>query len=115
MPMINQADWDKQLKVNTDPYGSCIMNVAVEVMRLLDTPEYQEFDADKIINDADDNIKAGGITGHMAGCVAQIVAHCHSRGEEFRIKWNKNYGVDENKAHGGVVNPALITIHRKED
>jgi hypothetical protein len=25
-------------------------------------------------------------------------------------EWNKDHGVDENKAKGGTVNPAIITI-----
>lgn len=113
MSIIKQEDWNEQVKNNTDPYGKCVVDVAREVMRLLDTPEYKEF-THKIINIADDNIKAGSITGFMAGCVAQIVSHCHSRGEEFRKAWNmgnqiKDEGEKANKS-GGVLNPALLNI-----
>jgi len=88
MSIVKQEDWNKWVEKNTDPYGKCCVDVAREVMRLLDTPKYKDFNPHKIICDADDNIKAGGITGFMAGCVAQMVSHCHSRGEEFRQKWN---------------------------
>jgi len=49
----------------------------------------------------------GGITGFMAGCVAGMVSQCHSRGEEFRKKWNESYGAKDAK---GTINPALVTI-----
>lgn len=110
MAIVDQESWDKWVESNTDPYGGCCVKVAEEVMRLLDMPECAEFDCHKIICDADDNVKAGGITGFMAGCVAQMVSKCHSRGEEFRRKWNGDHGVDESEAKGGVVNPAILTI-----
>ena len=113
MPIINIKDWEEQKRINKDPYGKCVIDVAGEVMRLLDIPEYQDFNTHKIICDAEKNIGEDGITGFMAGCVAQIVSHCHSRGEEFRKKWNKDYGVEEDKAKGGVVNPAILTINDK--
>lgn len=112
MPITKQKDWDNWVNKNTDPYGKACVDVAREVMRLLD--EQQEFDTHKIICDADDNIKAGGITGFMAGCVAQIVSQCHSRGEEFRKKWNTDNQIDDegDKANEGkgVLNPALLNL-----
>jgi hypothetical protein len=113
MPIIKQQDWDLWVTNNTDPYGKAIVDVAREVMRLLDERE-GDFDTHKIICEADDNIKMGGITGFMAGCVAQMVSHCHSRGEEFRRKWNvdnqiRDEGEKANES-GGVLNPAVLTI-----
>lgn len=109
MPIINQSDWDDWVAKNTDPYGKCCVGVAREVMRLLD--EQSEFEPDKLITEADRIVDGGGITGFMAGCVAQMVARCHSRGEEFRDKWNKSYGSDSKT---GVVNPAIINIGVKQ-
>ncbi len=74
-----------------------------------DAPEV--LDTHKLICDADKAIKAGGITGFMAGCVAEMVSVCHSRGDEFRKAWNADYGVsDDPSKKKGVVNPALMTI-----
>ncbi len=87
MPIIKQKDWDKQVKNNTDPYGK-----------------------------ADDAIDTGGITGFMAGCVAQMVSHCHSRGNEFLSAWNGDVQCnDEGKKatkKGVALNPALLTISK---
>ena len=81
-------------------------------MEILD--DEKSFDCHKIICQADDEVGAKGITGFMAGCVAQMVSQCHSRGEEFRKQWNldnriNNEGEKANES-GGVLNPALLNI-----
>ena len=92
MPIID-ADAFKQWEDNNkDAYGKCCVDVARKVMELLDqddTPLHNGYHPDPytahgLICKADDLINAGGITGFMAGCVAQMVVKCHSRGEEFR-------------------------------
>lgn len=60
--------------------------------------------------EAEDKFGEIGISGYMAGCCAGWISRFHERGEEFRIYWNKQWGVDEDKANGGVVNPAIMTI-----
>lgn len=50
------------------------------------------------------------ITGFMAGCAAQWIGHYHRRGDEFRMAWNDRYGVTEERAKGGTVNPAIMTM-----
>ncbi len=109
MPIINETEWMDWVKSNNDPYGKCCVDVACEVMRLLDGGE--KFDPHQIITTADNNIEAGGITGFMAGCVAQMVSHYHSRGEEFRKAWNGEVGRHTGQADSdGVLNPAIIHI-----
>jgi hypothetical protein len=109
MPITNKEDWDVWVEKNDDPYGKACVDVAREVMNILDKEE--DFDPHQIICDADDNIKAGGITGFMAGCVSQMVSRCHSRGEEFRKAWNKDVGgVTGQEDSEGVLNPALLNI-----
>lgn len=112
MPIINEKDWQQWVDKNKDPYGKACVDVAREVMRLLD--ERQEFNHHEIICEADKNISTGGITGFMAGCVAQMVSRCHSRGEEFRKKWNLGTQIDSEgeraNKEGGVLNPALLNL-----
>lgn len=105
--------WNSWEKANEkDSYGKCCVDVARETMRLLDDEKHKDFDPNKIICEADDNIKAGGITGFMAGCIAGMISKCHSRGEEFKKKWNESYGVKGERE--GAVNPALVTINIKK-
>ena len=117
MPVIKIEDWNSWVEKNKDPYGKACVDVARRVMEILD--EVEEFDTHAIICLADDEVKAGGITGFMAGCVASMVSHCHSRGEEFRRKWNlDNQLQDEGERaneEGGVLNPALLNLSFSED
>lgn len=81
-------------------------------MEILD--DGKPFDCHAIISRADDEIRAGGITGFMAGAVAKMVSVCHERGEEFRRQWNREtqIGSEGERANesGGVLNPALLNI-----
>lgn len=90
--------------------------VARRAMEILDN-ESEDFDTHALICRADDESKAGGITGFMAGCVASMISQCHSRGEEFRKKWNKDNQIhdegDKANESGGVLNPAILNIEPK--
>jgi hypothetical protein len=107
--LIDPEAWSAWIENNQDPYGGACVKVAEKVMEYLDDPD-RKIDAYKMISEADKESKAGGITGFMAGAVAQMVATCHARGDEFRRDFNKEFGVEEEKAQGGVVNPAILTI-----
>jgi hypothetical protein len=113
--MKNQKNGDSYVKNNNDPYSKCSVDVARQVMKLLDedkTPLHNGYYPDihtahGLICKADDDIRAGGITGFMAGCVAQIVSDCHERGQEFRKSHNGNIKTK------GVINHALVEIKSK--
>jgi hypothetical protein len=93
----NQKLWDSYVETNKDPYGKCCVDVAKRVMELLDedkTPLCYGYHPDihtahGLICKADNDIKAGGITGFMSDCVSQMVSECHERGKEF-MKSYKN-------------------------
>ena len=112
MSIKDQEAWDKWVDANQDAYGGCCVNVARRVMEILD--EGKDFDTHSIICQAEDDIKAGGITGFMAGAVAAMVSKCHDRGEEFRRAWNKDNQIhdegDKANEGKGVLNPALLNI-----
>ncbi len=116
MPITDETIWKSWVDANTDPYGKACVDVARRAMEILDE-EPGDFDCHALICKADKDIKCGGISGFMAGCVAGMISKCHSRGEEFRRKWNKNnqIGDEGDKANesGGVLNPALLNIGTK--
>ena len=115
MKLKDEKKWNIWVEKNTDPYGGACVKVAKRVMELLDkdpTPLRFGYHPDihtahGLICKADDETKAGGITGFMASCVAQMVFECHERGEEFKNSYN---GKEESK---GVVNKAVIEIKTK--
>lgn len=108
MNLKDEAGWNDCVKNNKDPYGKCVVDVARRVMELLD--EGKDFDPHTLICQADDDISAGGITGYMAGAVANIVSYAHERGEEFRKKWNHDVGDGRQDDAEGVLNPAIVVI-----
>lgn len=107
--------WNKYVKSNKSGYGNACIKVARRTMELLDkdpTPLHNGYYPDihtahGLICKADKDTNAGGITGFMAGIVAQMIFECHERGNEFRISHN---GQTESK---GVVNHAILTIKTK--
>ena len=53
-----------------------------------------------------------GLSGFMAGATANALSHFAKKGEEYRIHWNKQYGV-ENAEEKGTVNPEVLSIRKK--
>jgi len=110
MPIIKTDEWNHCVEINSDPYGKPTVDTARRLMEILDEDESPITDVHALVCRADEESGAGGITGFMAGCVASMVSHLHSRGEEFRRAWNDSYHMSPEKDKGGVVNPALLTI-----
>lgn len=117
MKLKDEKKWNNWVEKNTDDYGKACVDVARKVMEILDKGE--DYDCHDIICKADKDSNSGGITGFMAGCIAEMVSVCHIRGEDFRQKWNivNQIGDEGKKANksGGVINPALLTIQTKGD
>lgn len=108
MNLKNEELWNEWETKNVDPYGKQCVDVARRVMEIMDENPNLNIDASALVHQANKDLpEGGGITGFMAGAVAQMVTGCHSRGEEFNASWNKEYGVDNTD---GVVNPAIMTI-----
>lgn len=95
-----KEEWKKAVGENClDGYSFGVVEATIKVFGALDLGKTPE-DAIKEVNEM-------GISGFMAGCMAQWVSQFHIRGEEFRIFWNDKYG---QKDSSGVINPAILTI-----
>ena len=103
-----EAEWEKSVMGNQDGYGHGVVDATVVVCAALDSG--------KSCDEARNASYGLGITGFMAGCMAQWVAYFHPRGEEFRRFWNKDnqIGDEGERANdsGGVLNPALLSLSR---
>lgn len=112
MPIVDEAGWKRCVENNQDGYGAQIVEVARHLMDMLDDEAFELTTCHKAICQADNMTDDPGITGNMAACVAKIVAGCHSRGEEWRTKWNlENQSTDEGERANkgkGILNPALL-------
>ena len=115
VPIIDAAGWKKWEDNNTDPYGKCCVDIARKVMTILDERP-GDFDCNALISEGEKACGEDGITGFMAGAIAAMVSKCHSRGDEFRRKWNLDTGDEGRKANtaGTVLNPALLCVRSKE-
>ena len=114
MPIIDQEKFDSLVEANRDPYGKKCVDTAQRAMEILDE-EPGDFDTHELICRADNESAGdGGITGFMAGAVASMISACHSRGDEFRRKWNGDNQIadegDKANESGGVLNPALLSV-----
>lgn len=109
----DKKGWAKVLKNNQDDYGKACVDVARQVMVILDKDE-DIGDPHSLICRACEDVDEEGITGFMAGAVASIVSGYHSRGEDFRKVWNiaNQIGTEGEKANKGkgVINPAILNI-----
>lgn len=118
MPIVKTDEWNEAVEVNKDSYGKACVDIARKVMEILDI-EIGDFNCHTLICRAEHKIGEKGITGFMAGCIARMVSRCHSRGEEFRRKWNiDNQICDEGKKaneSGGILNPALLVIKTESE
>lgn len=96
-----EKEFEQAKAKNTDEYGAEIYRVVEKVGQGLDegkTPQEAE----------DFGVEGSDITGFMAGAIAVIIAHFHSRGEEFKTYFNKQMGgTGEEK---GTINPAILEI-----
>ena len=121
-----QADYDKGLEVNQDPYGHRIYTYAQEWADLMGkripegatSPQVMRI----IVDHADEDSRTAdydGITGYMYGAAVSVLAHCWVWGEELRRWHNKTvqFGDEGDRANetGGVLNPALLTISLPDD
>jgi hypothetical protein len=112
MNLRDAEAWKRYEEANDDEYGRCCVDVARRAMEILDNEK--PFSPSNIISRASRELNAG-ISGFMAGAVAEMISRCHERGEEFRQLWNEENQIsaEEERANdrGGVLNPALISIH----
>ena len=88
MPIIDKEGWDKAVEKNPDPYGGAIVKVAGRVMAILDE-EPGDFDCHTLIVRADKETGHYGLSGFQAEAIESTVYVFHSRGEEFRRKWDE--------------------------
>ncbi len=94
-----EKEYKKYVKMNSkNSYSSGVIKATEIVGNALDKGK-----SPKEAMDGD----LGGITGFMAGCLAQAITRFHPRGKEFKKWWNESYGVKDAK---GVVNPAIVTF-----
>lgn len=105
-----EAEYEQYVKVNDDPYSARVVSYGREwadmMEALIEKGAKLEEIADQTSHDADTD----GITGYMHGAAVLGLAHFWVHGDALRVWHNAKHGVTEDKAQGGTVNPAILTI-----
>ena len=105
-----QAEYDRGLANNQDPYGKAVYDFANRWADMLEAEIEKNNDPEKVINElakkTSHDADTDGITGFMYGCAVSILSDCWVYGEILRKWHNKEYEYDGD----GVVNPAILTI-----
>lgn len=112
MKTSNELEWQKWQNNNKDDYGACIIRYAERWANLMEETmtEIGSNVAD-IAGETSEEADTEGITGFMYGAAVAVLSSCWIYGEELK-KWHNNeYGHPEAT---GVINPAIITIGKKE-
>ncbi len=111
-----QAEWDKFVRINTDPYGGAVVDYA---KRWVDAMEAKILAGEKLEDIAKQTSFdcADGISGFQFGCAVSTLALCWEHGEALR-RWHNldsQIGSEGEKANksGGVLNPALLNMGAK--
>lgn len=110
-PTMRDAEaWATFKKINTDPYGAAVVSYSESWARAMEGRMATGATLEQCADDASHLADVEGITGFMYGCAVAELARCWIHGEALRIWHNTKYGVDEAKAKGGTVNPAILTM-----
>lgn len=98
-------EWMKFADINSnDGYSVFIVKAVISMMKkFADGLSFEE--AENLVFNEE-----LGLSGYMAGATANALSHFAKNGEEYRIYWNKKYGVEEEK---GTINPAILSLKKK--
>ena len=100
-----KRQWKEAVGNNAcDPYSFCVVIAVCASFEVLDRGGSPE-DAEKEWSE-----RKLGLSGFMAGAAAKMIGRYHERGDEFRKHWNQKFGVTEEQARGGTVNPAIVEM-----
>lgn len=105
-----QRDYDEYVAKNNDPYGAAVVRYEKAWAELMEAKLAAGSSLAGCWKEASHEADTEGITGFMYGCAVQSLAHFWAHGDELRRLHNADYGVSEEKAQGGTVNPAVLTI-----
>jgi hypothetical protein len=95
---------------NNDGYGSAVVRYENRWADLMEAEMAAGKKLEDVAESASHTADSEGITGFMYGCAVQGLARFWAHGDALRKWHNAQHGVTEEKAQGGTVNPAILTI-----
>src|SRR5271169_5761222 len=114
MTFKDEAGWNESVRVNQDPYGSCVMRYTENWANLMEQHIKEGKTVAECAKSDSHTADTEGITGFMYGCAVSILSQVWTYGEELRLWHNlgTQIGKEGERANesGGVLNPALLNI-----
>ena len=106
--------WADQVRVNTDPYGACVVRYAEDWANLMETELARGKKLEDVAETTGHAADTYGITGFMYGAAVAILSKVWTHGEALR-RWHNldvQVGDEGERANesGGVLNPAMLVI-----
>ena len=112
-----EADYRHYKEINDDAYSACVVTYGEKWADLMEAhiaaasnPQDVESALKLCAEDTSHQADTEGITGFMYGAAVSGLAKFWEHGDALRRWHNAKYGVSEEKAKGGTVNPAIVTI-----
>ena len=114
-----QKNFDECKKNNQYDVGARCVSYAEQWADLMEAEMGKGKTVEECAKETSHTADTDGITGFMYGAAVSILAGCWEHGEELR-KWHNldtQIGNEGEKANeqGGVLNPALLSVGKKED
>lgn len=109
-----QANWEKGLENNKDPYGRACYDYALAWADLMEAELASGKTVAECANETSRTADTEGITGFMYSAAISILSHVWEHGEQLRVWHNLDtqLGTEGEKANasGGVLNPAVLCV-----
>lgn len=110
MKLKNAELWQDYQNKNTDMYGGGVMRYAQQWAEMMEARIEAGEKLEDIANETSHTADTEGITGFMYGAAVRTLTAVWEHGDALRKWHNGEYGVTEEQAKGGTVNPAILTI-----
>jgi len=115
----SEADWQKSLDNNRDPYGARLNEYANDWALLMEEQMANGAALEDIAKETSHVADTDGITGFMYSCAVSILSAVWIHGEDLRKWHNLKYqiGNEGEKANekGSVLNTAILNIGDPEN
>lgn len=108
-----QPEFERWWAINSDPYSRAAAQFAVTWAELMEkgmTVQLGDKEFSSLAAESSIAADTEGVTGAMYGAAVGALAHLWEHGDRLRRWHNARYGVLEEQAKGGVVDPCMVTI-----
>lgn len=117
MKIRDKEYWEEEKRLNTDPYGACVIRYVERWANLMEVQIAKGKEIKDIADETRFEANTGDITLALYGYAVKILVQCWKYGEELRRWYNLKYqmkdeGIKANRG-GTVLNPAVFELNKE--